>query len=87
MNINNHGYIDSTGDNPTKEAIIKHFAQGTTAVANDVIVTSGANMGLLYALMALCEDGDNILVPEFGFPFFTDVARSLNIEARPYRLL
>lgn len=87
ISVNNHGYIDSTGDKPAKEAIIKHFAHGTAAVANDVIITSGANMGLLYCLMAFCEEGDNILVPEFGYPFYTDVAKSLGIGARQYRLL
>ena len=26
-------------------------------------------------------------MPDFGYPFFTDLCPSLNIEARPYRLL
>jgi tyrosine aminotransferase len=44
-------------------------------------------MGLLYCFFAFCEAGDNILVPEIGYPFYTDVAKSLGVEAREYRLL
>lgn len=38
--------------------------------AGDVILSHGANMGLFIALMSITNPGDNILVPEPGYPFF-----------------
>jgi len=35
-----------------------------------VILTHGANMGLFTALMSITNPGDNILVPDIGYPFF-----------------
>ena len=48
----------------------KHFGGSDKITANDVILTHGANMGLFTALMSITNPGDNILVPEIGYPFF-----------------
>lgn len=44
-------------------------------------------MGLLTVLMAFTNEGDEILVPETGYPFFQDVCPSMNRIAIPYKLI
>ena len=44
------------------------------------------NQGLLSVLMAFTNPGDEILVPEIGYPFFKNVAPSLGVSAKPYKL-
>ncbi len=37
--------------------------------ADDILITNGGSEGLLFTLMALCDNGDEVLVPE---PFYTN---------------
>ncbi len=39
-------------------------------------------MGLYYLFLAICEEGDNILVPEIGYPFFDDIAPCYSVEVK-----
>jgi tyrosine aminotransferase len=57
-----------------RKAVIKHFGGGKNIDASDVILTSGVNMGLLYCLNAICNPGENILVPDLGYPFYDNLA-------------
>lgn len=74
MNPNNHSDTEPiAGDLAARVSVAKHF-QGETAAARltaeDVIMTHGANMGLFNILLSVLNSGDNILVPEPGYPFF-----------------
>lgn len=51
-----------------------------------MIIHHGVNQGLLSVLMAFTNPGDEILVPETGYPFFKDVGPSLGVNAIPYKL-
>jgi tyrosine aminotransferase len=44
-------------------------------------------MGLFYLLLSICNPGDNILVPEPGYPFYHNLAPAMQVEARIYNLL
>ncbi len=50
-------------------------ARGIPAAAENVVVTSGAKPLLLYAALALVDPGDEVLVPDPGFPIYESVAR------------
>ncbi len=54
--------------------------------ASKVFLNHGVNMGLLNVLMAFVNSGDEILVPEMGYPFFTNVCPALGVKAVPYKL-
>ena len=54
---------------------------------SDVQINHGVNMGLLAVFMALTNEGDEVLVPEIGYPFFHDLCPALGRKAVPYRLL
>jgi tyrosine aminotransferase len=43
-------------------------------------------MGLLGVMMALTNEGDEILVPELGYPFFEDLSPAMKRTAITYRL-
>ena len=77
----------SVGTEAARKAIIKHFAGGRDIDASDVFITSGVNMGLLYCLDGICNEGENILVPETGYPFYDQLGPGRGVEARKYRLL
>ena len=66
----NHSYSASNGSIVAREAVAKHFGGSDKITASDVILTHGANMGLFTALMSITNPGDNILVPDIGYPFF-----------------
>jgi len=52
----------------------------------DIMINHGANMGLLGALLAFTNEGDEILVPEIGYPFFKDVCPAMKRVAKTYKL-
>ena len=76
----------SIGVEEARKSIIKHFGGGKNIHPSDVIITSGVNMGLLYCLEGICNPGENILVPETGYPFYDQLAPSRGVEVRKYKL-
>jgi len=46
----------------------------------------GASGALYTSLQALCEEGDNILMPRPGFPLCLPICQNLNVEVRYYDL-
>lgn len=54
--------------------------------ASDVHINHGVNMGLLSVIMSLTNEGDEVLVPEIGYPFYHDVCPALGRKAVPYKL-
>lgn len=53
---------------------------------DDVILTFGASGGLYTALSAMCELGDNILMPKPSFPLCKTICENLQVEVRFYDL-
>jgi len=54
-----------------RASVAKHFgSEESKLTSSDVILTHGANMGLFNLLLSILNPGDNILVPEPGYPFF-----------------
>lgn len=51
-----------------------------------VVVTSGSVCGLMSSLMALVEPGDEVLIPDPGWPNYDMMVRSIGAIPRPYRL-
>jgi aspartate/methionine/tyrosine aminotransferase len=55
--------------------------------AKHVVVTPGAKQVLLFAMMALLEPGDDILIPSPAFPNYASIARFLEARVVPVPLL
>ena len=53
---------------------------------DQVLVTPGANIAIYMAIVCLMEPGDEILVPDPGFPTYLASARAAGVTAVPYAL-
>src|SRR5436190_1434409 len=77
-------YTATLGLPELRDAIAAHYAQKfrTSIAASRVVVTSGASGGLL-TVSALCvEPGDEVLVPDPGYPGYRHFVRAFEGRAR-----
>jgi aspartate/methionine/tyrosine aminotransferase len=69
-------YVNPTGLPALRDAIAASLAwRGVRATADHVVVVPGAKPMLFYALLAILEPGDEVLVPDPGFPIYPSVVR------------
>jgi aspartate aminotransferase len=77
-------YGHSAGLREYREALARYYAEQSIDVkADEILVTTGGSEAVLFALLAVCQPGDNILVPE---PFYTNYfgfAVMAGVEVRP----
>ncbi|MGH2444851.1 MAG: pyridoxal phosphate-dependent aminotransferase [Candidatus Limnocylindria bacterium] len=70
-------YTAATGIEPLREAIaadVKRW-KGIDTTADQVVVTPGAKPIMFYAMLALVDDGDEVIYPNPGFPIYESMAR------------
>jgi aspartate/methionine/tyrosine aminotransferase len=65
-------YTPTTGILPLREAIARYVSRtrGIAAGPQEVVVTPGAKPILFFTLLALVEDGDEVIYPDPGFPIY-----------------
>ncbi len=86
MRSNRNGYAPSEGIPEALQAIEADAnARGISNICH-TWVGNGCSEVIDMALTALCDPGENILVPSPGYPLYTALAAKLGIEARPYQL-
>jgi aspartate aminotransferase len=69
-------YTPSKGVPELREGIVKKLGRnGISADPEEVIVTSGASEALEIALLALLDEGDEVLLPDPGFVSYAPLAR------------
>lgn len=81
-----HGYTSSAGDNGVREAIAAYIGRthGAEAKAELIYMTCGAAASLTCSLHALCNPGDEVVVPSPFFPeyrVFIEKAGAVLVEA------
>jgi aspartate aminotransferase len=65
-------YGHSAGSADYRAGLAEYYARYDVHVQPDeILVTTGGSEAILFALLAVCEPGDNVLVPE---PFYTNYA-------------
>ena len=69
-------YTAPTGIQPLREAIVADVMRlkGIEATADQVVVTPGAKPIMFYAMLALVDDGDEVIYPNPGFPIYESMA-------------
>ncbi|MGH4138169.1 pyridoxal phosphate-dependent aminotransferase [Clostridium sp.] len=71
-------YAESQGVSTLIESFIKYYKEWDIEFEKDeIMVTNGGSEAILFALMAICDQGDEIIVPEpfyTNYTGFTDVA-------------
>lgn len=72
-----------------RAAIASHVAtsRGIAVDATQVCVTPGAKPALFYAMLATLEKGDEVLLPDPGFPIYASLARYLEAVPIPVPLV
>ncbi|MCQ1948011.1 pyridoxal phosphate-dependent aminotransferase [Arthrobacter sp. zg-Y1116] len=82
------GYTPNAGIAPLRSAFARHAgaACGKEISAERVFVTSGAQQGLHLAMSLLLDAGDEILVPNPGYPTFAMTAELLHAVPVAYPL-
>src|SRR3989442_13293202 len=70
-------YVDPAGLPALRDAIATSLAwRGVRGSAGEnVVVVRGAKPMIFYALLAVLEPGDEVLVPDPGFPIYASVVR------------
>ena len=63
-------YVNSRGTDPLIESFIKYYKEwGIEFSSDEIMITNGGSEAIMFALMAICDPGDEIIVPE---PFYTN---------------
>ena len=78
-------YTPATGIAPLKEAIVADVKRwkGIDATPQQVIVTPGAKPIMFYAVLALVDEGDEVIYPNPGFPIYESMANYVGGRAVP----
>ncbi len=81
-------YISTAGIAPLREAAARSYERrtGVATSASQILVTTGAMMSLATSFLALLEPGDEVLLPDPGWPnYSTSVTLARGISV-PYKL-
>nr|CAG8586957.1 11158_t:CDS:2 [Entrophospora candida] len=76
-------------DDNCVEAVIKQLRsfKANGYPPSDIVIASGASDALNLTIGALCDEGQNILLPRPGFSLYQTISESKGIECRYYNLL
>ncbi|GJQ12422.1 hypothetical protein GpartN1_g4213.t1 [Galdieria partita] len=82
-----HGYSNSLGNDVARSSIAnKYSSKHHSITKDDIILTCGTSGALEMIFNALCNPGDNVLIPRPGFPLFKTLLDNLGVEVRYYDL-
>lgn len=82
---NHNSYSDSLGIPEALEAI-RNYAQKRGIKPIDIFITQGASEAIEFAIAALLDPGDSILLPCPCYPLYQAIVSKLGIEPRFYYL-
>jgi aspartate/methionine/tyrosine aminotransferase len=78
-------YTPSAGIDALREAIAQDEStrKGVAATAANVVVTPGGKPIMFFVMMALLDEGDEVIYPDPGFPIYESMASFLGAERIP----
>ena len=79
------GYTSTAGDPALRAAIAERYPWIATG-PESVVVTIGSQQAVFASMLALVDPGDEVLVPDPGYPAYAVVARLLGARAVGYPL-
>jgi len=81
-------YSTSAGSNELINAIRKYYqGYGIEYGREHIIITNGGSEALMFAMIALCDPGDEILVPEPFYTNYNGFGQAVNVVIRPITTL
>lgn len=77
-------YADSIGSDELVSAMIDYYKGYNIEYSKDeILITNGGSEALLFAMLTLCDKGDNILVPEPFYTNYNGFATCVDVEIKP----
>lgn len=77
-------YATSQGNNDLRDAMSGYYKNFNIPLEReDIIVTNGGSEALMFAFMAMCDPGDEVLIPEPFYANYNAFAGSVNVKVRP----
>lgn len=77
-------YATSPGDPKLIDAIIEYYKGYDMHFESDeVLITNGGSEALMFAMMALCDPGDEVMVPEPFYANYNAFSRCINVNVVP----
>jgi alanine-synthesizing transaminase len=86
MQENYNGYSPSPGTAEARESIYRQAERNGIRDIHDIIVTHGASEAIELSLTALLEKGENVLLPQPGYPLYSSIMAKLDAVVNPYYL-
>ncbi|MBW6458832.1 MAG: aminotransferase class I/II-fold pyridoxal phosphate-dependent enzyme, partial [FCB group bacterium] len=86
MTDNHNGYSPSPGTEEARSAVRRQAERNGIRDIRDIIITQGASEGIDLCLTGLLEEGENVLMPQPGYPLYSSIMAKLNAEVNPYYL-
>ena len=82
------GYCPSAGLPEFREVVAQHISEtrGIDIHPNEVTVTPGAKPIIFFTILALVDEGDEVIYPEPGFPVYESVIDFIGGKAEPLPL-
>ena len=70
------------------EAIRNYYKSYNLDFENDeILITNGGSEALLFTILTICDEGDNILVPEPFYSNYLNFAKSVGVDIKPITTL
>lgn len=80
-------YAPSNGLQPALDAWSTYYKKNNISFeASDIIITSGGSEGIIFALEAVCDPGDEVVVFEPFYTNYNSFASLANVKLRPVTL-
>ena len=89
LEANETHYVSSWGLHDFRLSIARATmkSRGFHPDLSQVLVTPGANVAIYYSMATTLDFGDEVLVPDPGFPSYLACAAALGVRALPYSVL
>ncbi|MBN2780367.1 MAG: aminotransferase class I/II-fold pyridoxal phosphate-dependent enzyme [Candidatus Marinimicrobia bacterium] len=83
---NHNGYSPSPGTEEARTAVRRQAERNGIRDIRDIIITNGASEAIELCLTGLLEPGENVLLPQPGYPLYASILAKINAEVNPYFL-
>jgi len=85
---NAHAYQPYHGSEGLRSAMADHYQEyyGITLSTSEILPLMGSKEGIMHISMAFLNPGDQVLVPDPGYPTYAAVARLVQADPIPYPL-